>query len=267
MVSLVSVVRPFLRSALVLVAVGTSMAAVPSAGAAATPSTHVSRPVCTSSLDDPQQRTATFTVRASRGETAGDFGFTAVLEEKPAGRSWRSLKGSASPEGLGTFESAADGSAAMVRRINVRGLRLGSAYRLKVSFRWVTPSGKRRVTRRSAACTVKEMRPNVGIARARSWIPGTSGDQVVYRPQLRVKRGARLAGGKVTISVLQGTTLLGRVTPQSLSNRGLVLIPGTPCEAGADVTYRVEVDPAIEESRTADNELTVRCSPGRAAGR
>lgn len=278
MVSLVSVVRPFFRSALVIAAAcgATAVGWAPSAGAASyghaaraasAPPTQVSRPVCTTSLDDPQQRAVTFTVRASRGATASSFGFTAKLEEKAAGGSWTSLTGTASPEGLGTFQPAADGSAAMVRRINVRGLRMGSAYRLKVSFRWVTPSGKQRVTRRSAACTVKELRPNVGFLRSLPWSPGTSGDQVVYRPQLRVQRGTPFADRKITISVLQGTTVLGRVSPQSLSNRALVLVPGTVCTAGTDVTYRVDVAPAVEESNTADNELTVPCNPGRAAGR
>lgn len=268
-------VRPFFRSALVLSGVvgGTLAGGVPGAGAAtttrtaATPATQVSRPVCTTSLDDPQQRAATFTVRASRGATADGFGFTPVLEEKAAGGSWTALTGTASPPGFGNFQPAAEGAAAMVRRINVRGLRMGSSYRLKVAFRWATPSGKQRVTRRSAACTVKELRPNVGFMRSLAWTPGTSGDQVIYRPQLRVQRGAPFTDRKVTVSVLQGTTVLGRVTAQPLFHRALVLIPGTVCAPGTDVTYRIEVAPVIEESDAADNELTVPCNPNRAASR
>lgn len=277
-VSLVLVVRPFFRSALVIagVAGGTAVGGVPSAAAAvtghasraaSTPATAVSRPVCTTSLDDPQQRAATFTVRASRGATAGSFGFTAVLEEKAAGGRWTALTGAASPPGLGTFQPAADGAAAMVRRINVRGLRMGSAYRLKVAFRWATPSGKQRVTRRSAACTVKELRPNVGLSRSLPWTPGTSGDQLVYRTVLRVSRPSALAGRTITVSVSQGTTLLGQTISQLPHNGSLVLIPGSACTPGRDVTLRIEATPAIEESNVTDNELRIPCSPSRAAAR
>lgn len=204
----------------------------------------------------------------SRAQDSSSYGFNTVLEEKPAGGGWTPLKGAASPPGLGVFQPAAEGSAAMVRRINVRGLRMGSAYRLKVNFRWITPSGIQRVTRRSGPCTVKELRPNLGVIRALPWTPGTRGDQVVYRAQLRVRRLLTIVDRAVTVSVSQGTTLLGRVSPLPLYHGALVLIPGTLCTPGQDVTYRVEVaPPAIEESSTTDNELTVPCSPGRASGR
>jgi hypothetical protein len=279
MVSLVSVVRPFFRSALVVsgivsgslasgVAGGAPVAvAATTARAASTPTTAVSRPVCTTSLDDPQQRAATFTVRAARGDTATSFGFTALLEEKPAGGTWAPLKGTSSPAGLGAFQPAADGAAAMVRRINVNGLRMGSAYRLKVSFRWVTPTGKQRVTRRSAPCTVRELRPNLGVTRPLPWTPGTRGDQLVYRTVLRVSRAASFAGRTVTVSVNQGTTLLGQVTLKPLHHGSLVLIPGSACTPDQDITFRIEASPTIEESNSADNELTMPCSPGRAPGR
>lgn len=282
MVSLVPVVRPFFRSSLLVLglAAGTLVsglgeaphAVAASSGKAAragsTPATQVARPLCTSSIDDPQQRAAIFSVRASRGPVATSFGFTAVLEERPAGGTWTPLTGTASPAGLGSFQPASEGAAAMVRRINVRGLRMGSAYRLKVTFRWVTPSGKQRVVRRSPSCTVKELRPNIGIIRSLAWTPGTRGDQVVYRAQLRVLRAVPFADRKITISVSQGATVLGRVSPLPLYHGALVLIPGTLCTPGQDVTYRVDAGaPAIEESSTTDNELTVPCAPGRAAGR
>lgn len=272
-------VRPFFRAALVVSGVvagaltsgvvgGASVAgAATTARSASTPPAAVSRPVCTTSLDDPQQRAATFTVRASRGAAATSFGFTAVLEEKTAGGAWAPLTGTSSPAGLGTFQPAADGAAAMVRRINVSGLRMGSAYRLKVSFRWVTPTGKQRVTRRSSACTVKELRPNLGVTRSLPWTPGTRGDQLVYRTVLRVSRGASLAGRMVTVSVSQGATLLGQVTSKPFHNGSLVLIPGSPCTPGQDITFRIDVDPTIEESTMVDNELTMPCKPGPAAGR
>lgn len=276
-------VRPILRSALLTlgVAVGALVSGVggaPHADAASTgkaaraassPATLVSRPVCTSSLDDPQGRAATFNIRTSRGQDATtSYGFTAVLEEKPAGGAWGPLTGTASPPGLGAFQPAAAGAAAMVRRINVRGLRMGSAYRLKVTFRWVTPTGKQRVTRRSSACTVKELRPNLGVVGALPWTPGTRGDQVVYRVQLRVQRPATLLDRAITISVNQGTTLLGRVSPAPIYHGALVLIPGALCTPGQGVTYRVEVAPAaVEESTMTDNELAAPCSSGQATSR
>ncbi len=266
----VSVARPLFRSVLVVGVAGALTGVVPGVAAAAradaTPATKLSRPDCSTSLDDAQDRAATFTVRASRGSSATDFGFTARLQEKPADGSWTTLSG---VTGLGSYEAASDGASKMVRRIKVRGLRMGSAYRLKVTYRWVTPDGKRRVTRRSAACTVKELRPNVGLIRALSRTPGTRGDQVVYRTQVRLKptRTATLADREITISVSEGSTLLGRVTPRPLYHRALVLIPGRACTPGSDVTFRIEVAPEVEESRLADNELTVPCSPGRAKKR
>jgi hypothetical protein len=268
-VSFVSVVPSSLRLALVAcgVAAGTLVAAAPAAVAATagsgsrdvrTPAASVSRGVCTTSLDDSQERAASFTVRMAQGEVGAGFGFTAALEEKSPDGEWATLSGSASPDGLGSFQPAADGAGSMVRKINVRGLRMGSAYRLKVGFRWTTASGRKAVTRRSSSCTVKELRPNLGVARSLGWIPGTSGGQVVYRARLRVSRGSALAHRTVALSVLQGGKLLGSATFDRLTRGMTALVPGARCTAGSDVTIRIEA-PAVEERTLSDNELTTRC--------
>lgn len=270
-VSFVSVVPSSLRLALVAcaVAAGTLVAgastavAASSAGSgsrvASSPPASVSGGVCTTSLDDPQARAASFNVRMVRGEGGSSFGFTATLQEKVRGGTWTTLSGSASPAGLDSFQPAAVGAGSMVRRINVRGLRMGSAYRLKVSFRWAGPNGKQTLTRRSSSCTVKELRPNLGVARSLGWIPGTSGGQVVYLARLRVARATALTDHTVTLSVLQGGTLLGTATVAPLAHGATALVPAARCRAGADVTIRIETAPAVEERTLADNELTTRC--------
>ncbi|MBF6619715.1 MAG: hypothetical protein ITG02_05730 [Patulibacter sp.] len=269
---------PFsLRLALVAcaVAAGTLVAGAPAAVAAtsgsdsreaSTSSASVSRGVCTTSLDDPQGRAASFTVRMARREGSGGFGFTATLQEKSRGGSWTTLSGSASPAGLGSFQPAADGAGSMVRKINVRGLRMGSSYRLKVGFRWTTASGRQTVTRRSSSCTVKDLRPNLGVARSLGWIPGTSGGQVVYRARLRVSRVATLTDRTATLSVLQGDTVLGSATFETLTRGVTALVPGARCKAGSDITIRIEAGSTVEERTLDDNELTARCDslPGTA---
>ncbi len=222
-------------------------------------SAQVSRGVCTTSLDDPQGRAASFNVRATRGAGSSGFGFAAVLEEKSPNGSWSTLKGSASPAGLGAYQPAASGAGAMVRRINVRGLRMGSSYRLRVTFRWVTASGTQTLTRRSSACTVKELRPNLGVSRSLGWSPGVSGGQVVYRARLRVSRAGSFSGKTVTLSVVQNGTLLGSATVQPLVHGATVLIPGARCVAGEDVSIRIDAAPTVEERTLDDNELEVAC--------
>jgi len=261
------VVPSSLRSALVAcgVAVGTLVLGAPgavaatAASSATTPPASVSRGVCTTSLADPQGRAATFTVRMERGDAGPDYGFTATLQEKAPGGSWTTLSGSASPAGLGSFQPAAGGAGAMVRKINVRGLRMGSAYRLKVGFRWTTATGRQAVSRRSTACVIKELRPNLAVAQSLGWIPGTSGNQVVYRARLRIARATALTGRTVTLSVLQGGTLLGSATVDQLVHGTTALVPGARCTAGSDVTIRIEASPTVEERSLADNELTVPC--------
>ncbi len=252
--------------AVVLTAAPAGAATATTGEAPATPPASVSRGVCASSLDDPNGRAAGFVVKLSRG-TATAYGFTAVLQEKPRDGSWTTLTGAASPSGLGSFQPAVAGAPAMVRRINVRGLRMGSSYRLKVSFRWTSAQGKQTQVRRSTACTVKDLRPNLGVARVLGWRPGTSGDQVLYAAQLRVSRPALLADRTVTLSVRQDGVLLGSTVVTDPTHGETVLVPAARCARGRDITVTIDAAPTLDERNAADNALTVACPDERAARR
>lgn len=239
----------------------TGIVAAPTAGAVPVVSnlSSVSRGVCTTSLTDANARAASFTVKVANQATASSYGFAASLQERtPRGR-WTTLTGDASPVGLGPFQPAAQGAPKMIRKINVRGLRMGSSYRLKVNFRWTLPDGTQSVTVRSESCAVKELRPNLKILNILGWLPGTTGNQVVYRVRVGASRLAGIAGRMLSVSVRQGTTVLGAVSVRPTAAKQYVLVPGTRCDSRQDVTYRVDGDQKVEESNLADNESTLPC--------
>lgn len=221
----------------------------------------VTRGVCTTSATDPQARAATFGVRMRDVPPATSYGFSVRLQERLPGAKWTTLKGAAVPQGFGDFETAKAGAPRMTRKLNLQGLHPGSSYRVRVSYRWSTPSGTRQTERTSKACAVKDVRPDVGLSGAVGWQPSTTGGEVAYRIGLAADGLDALKGIDIPVVVRQGTTVLASGTVRPAGPSDELVLPGRRCMQGAPLT--VELDPAgVVEDRVATNDvLTVPCVP------
>jgi hypothetical protein len=153
---------------------------------------------------------------------------------------------------FGTWDSAAPGAGGLKVTKQVNGLRLGSAYRATVRFRWLAASGKvvRRVVRSSRACVQPDPRPDLGVA-AR----GASGDLLVVVRNLGRQAGPfelRVAsGGRQLLSQRISGLKAGRV--RALVFREL------ECEPGSTVKVTVDPGDSIAERSEANNSAELRC--------
>lgn len=264
-VPFVSVVRRLLRwSVPILLGCGglTVLAAPAPASAPAGSMAKVTRGICSSSSVDAKLRSASFTVRIRDAATASaSYGFRAVLQEQQPDDRWRALQGSDAPSGLNTFQAAQAGFSSMKRKINVQGLRQGSRYRLRVSFRWATAKDVRSVVRTSRSCLVRDRRPNLEVTDAPGWIPSTTGGQVAYRVKIKTSRRSALPATGVVVVIRQGDQELGRGTFVPKSSKDTALIHGSRCVATQPVTIEVDPQRAIDERDERDNLLVVPCQP------
>lgn len=259
------------RSALLVLAGLTGVALLgPATGSAATAGSpsdvpraaaSVSRGVCTTSATDPQARAASFVVRVRDVAPAASYGFSVKLQERMPGARWTTLKGSALPAGFGDFQTARTGAPRMSRRLNVQGLHPGSAYRLRVTYRWTGPSGTRQTERTSRACSVRDLRPEVGVTGVPGWQPSTTGGEVAYRIGLRVEGIDALKGIDVPVVVRQGSTVLASGVARPSGPAEDLLLSGRRCMQGAPVT--VELDPAgtLADRVDVGDALTAPCVP------
>jgi hypothetical protein len=153
---------------------------------------------------------------------------------------------------FGTWDSAAPGAGGLKVTKQVNGLRLGSAYRATVSFRWLAASGKvlRKVARASRVCAQPDPRPDLGVA-AR----GASGDLVVVVRNLGRQAGPfelRVSsGGRQLLSQKISGLGAGRARP--------LVIRDLECEPGSTVKVTVDPGESIAERSEANNSAELRC--------
>ncbi len=251
-----------LRRSLLAVPLVAAVLAPSAAGAAERPApSSVSRAACTTSATDPQQRAVDFVVRMSDMPAASlSYGFRLRLQERVAGRSWRTLRRSELPAGLQPNQTARSGTRRMVRRIGVRGLRPGSSYRVRVAFRWLRPNGDLRTAAAvSRACQVDDLRPNLAVGGPVAWTPAPTAGEVVYRVPVRTERSAALAGRPVVVAVLQDGTELGRTEIAPVGGDEIVLLPGRRCASDRPLRVVIDPDGTVDERDEDDNAVRTRC--------
>jgi hypothetical protein len=238
------------------------LAAAPAAAAAPPRASDVtvSSGRCTTSATDPQARAATFVVRMRGRTDVPTYGFVSQLEERVAGGTWTALKGAEAPAGLGVFKAARRGSARMVRRLTVRGLRPGSAYRLRVEGRWLRGAGSRTLTVTGRSCTVKDVRPNIALTGVFGWQPSTAGGEVAYRIGVRTTTVEALGAVDVPVLLRQGETTLATGTFRP-TGEGYVLLPGKRCVQGQPVIVTLDPDDVIDDREPTDDVLRAECVP------
>jgi len=247
--------RPSVRAlAGLLAAVPPLLALAPSAGAARS-SGDVARVACSISTSDPRSGEATFSIQARDLRPAStSYGFRVRLQQRRPGDAW-------STSSLLRFQAARPGAQRMVRRITVRGLAIGSAYRLRVAFRWRRPDGTTRTaTRTSRSCRVVDARPDVAVDEGRiGWTPAPTAGEVVYRVPLTGRATARVSGGQATVAVLQSGQELARARVDLADGGFEALVPGRRCSSAAPLRVVVDPDGEIDERDESNNVQVLPC--------
>ncbi|MDX8151413.1 hypothetical protein SK069_07410 [Patulibacter brassicae] len=221
----------------------------------------VSRTACTTSATDAQGRAVDFVVRMSDMSAPSlSYGFRLRLQERAPGGSWRTLRRSELPAGFQPSQTARAGTRRMVRRIGVRGLRPGAAYRVRVTFRWLRPNGDLRTgSTTSRACRVEDLRPNLAVGGGLAWTPAPTAGEVVYRVPMRTERPAALGGRPVVVAVLQDGVELGRTEIAPVGGDEVVLVPGRRCASDRPLRVVADPDGAVDERDEDDNAVRAAC--------
>jgi hypothetical protein len=155
---------------------------------------------------------------------------------------------------FGQWDSATPGAGGLKVTKQVGGLRLGSAYRATVGFRWLDPSGKvvRKDARATRGCVQKDPRPDLAVtARAAS----ASGDVVV------VVRNLGRAAGPFELKLSSGGRQLATEKFSGLDAggaRGLVF-RDLSCQPGSKVLVSVGPARPTAERREDNNAVELAC--------
>ena len=200
--------------------------------------------------------TASFYARVRRVKGAERMGMRFTLLERMG--EGAPLKPRRVP-GLGRWRKSRPGRRAFGVRQRVRNLVEGSAYRMRVSFRWYDADGEviKRTRRRSRVCRQFGLRPNLQVKllnAERTDVPNVLryfvsvsnvGKAAAHDAPVRLAVDGRNAGVKTV-------HLLRRAETKTLSLRGPV------CDGRADA--QADPDNVIAESAETDNSDSRACS-------
>lgn len=153
---------------------------------------------------------------------------------------------------FGKWESAEPGAGGLVSTRQVNLLRLGSAYRVQVSFRWRTSSGAvvRKAVRFTKPCRQDDPRPDLKVA-ARSFanrIEAVVGNGGITAPAFDVR--LTVGGRQIAVQRIAGLGA-GRARP--------IVFTNPRCEAGSTVKVTVDAAGELAERSEANNSAEVRC--------
>lgn len=202
-----------------------------------------------------EQRSAEFTGSMPAITGSSVLAMRFELGQRPGG-GWKPL----SPAGFGRWERSAPGAAGFVYVKRVERLAAGSAYRVRVRFRWSAADGTvlRRATRTSGACRVADLRPDLSIdgltadplpnGRARYVVQVRNGGETDALGTLRV--GLTIDGVAQVAQTLSGL---------SAAALGSVVFEGPACRPGGSVLAQADPQDVLDEADEADNALDLDC--------
>ena len=155
---------------------------------------------------------------------------------------------------FGQWDSAAPGAGGLKVTKQVNGLRLGSAYRATVGFRWLDPSGKvvRKDVRVTRGCVQKDPRPDLAVtARGAS----ASGDVVV------VVRNLGRAAGPFELKLSSGGRQLAAEKFSGLGSGGArgMVFRDLSCQPGSKVVVSADSSRPSAERREDNNAVELAC--------
>ena len=219
------------------------------AGASAGVGLGASLDSCSRSADP--GRSAVFSATMPAIEKASRLQMRFDLFSRPDfGGIWKPVTGVAT---FGTWDGSAPGAGGLKVTKQVGALRLGSAYRATVRFRWLTDAGAvvRSAFRVSKVCAQPDLRPDLAVA-ARAT---ASGRFVV------ALRNAGRAARAFDVEITSGSKQLAvrRVPGMGAGRADVMVFSGVECQPGAPV--RVTVDPRGEltERNELNNVAELKC--------
>lgn len=163
---------------------------------------------------------------------------------------WKPVKGVAT---FGTWDSSGPGAGGLKVTKQVTALRVGSAYRSVVHFRWMADGGAvvRSAVRASRTCVQPDPRPDLALtARAAS-----SGRFFV------ALRNAGQAARPFDVEITSGSKQLAlRRVPGMRAGRAYVLVfTGLECQPGSTVTVTADSRGELAERSELNNVTELRC--------
>lgn len=245
--------------ALVAAAIGSGagVAATPAPAKAAATLTSAKVVQCTRGTTA-ATRLATFRAAMVKVSGSSRMSVRLTLEESVAGGRYRTV----GAPGLGVWHKSRKGVRAFAYRQRVKALAEGSAYRVKVQYRWYKRSGAvfKSDQRRSKACRQTDPLPNFRVQRIGGRAADGNPDKVRYAVSV-INRGAAPAPASRVLLWVDGV-VAGRaaVPPLATGQVTRVFVTGPKCKTG--VGAQADTDLAVREADETDNVRADTCPTG-----
>ncbi len=235
------------------------------AGQAATPTAQVAKKRLTSAKvvqcrrgRTAAERVATFRAGIVKVPGTARMAVRLTLEESVAGGRYRKVRA----PGLGVWRKSRKGVRAFAYRQRVKALAEGSAYRVKVDYRWYRSSGSvfKRSRRRSRACRQTDPLANLRVQRIGGRAADAAG-RVRYGISV-INRGAAPAPASRVLLWVDGV-VAGRavVSPLAVGQVSRVFLDGPRCNTGLGAM--ADTDLVVRESDETDNVRSAACPAGQ----
>lgn len=200
------------------------------------------------------ERLATFRAGMVKVRGTARMAVRLTLEESVDGGRYRAV----SAPGLRVWRKSRSGVGAFAYRQRVKALAEGSAYRVKVEYRWLRRDGSvlKSAQRRSRACRQTDPLPNLRVLRVGGRATGTPG-QVRYAVSVSNRGLAPAAASRVLLWVDGAVTGRVAVPPLAVGQVTRVFLNGTRCSTG--VGAQADTDLSVRESDETDNVRSAAC--------
>ncbi len=247
----------YLVAAVAIAAALTAAAAAPAKPRAAAALTSAKVVECTRG-PTAEQRKATFRAGIIRRAGTSRMSVRFTLEESVAGGRYRAVKA----RGLGVWRRSRTGVRAFAYRQRVKALAEGSAYRVKISYRWHKRNGSvfKTAQRRSKVCRQTDPLPDLRVQR----IGGRPAEADPGKVQYGISVSNRGAAPAPTTRVLLWVdgVVAGRAAVPALAAGQVsrVFITGPKCATG--VGAQADTDLVVSEADETDNVRAAPCPSG-----
>jgi len=204
------------------------------------------------------ERLATFRAAMAKVKGTRRMSVRLTLEESVAGGRYRTV---AAP-GLGVWRKSRKGVRAFAYRQRVKALAEGSAYRVKVQYRWHGRKGAVLKTsqRRSRSCRQTDPLPNLRVQRIGGRAAGAPG-RVRYGISVTNRGAAPAPASRVLLWVDGAVAGRAAVPPLASGQVTRVFVTGPRC--GMGVGAQADTDRAVRESDETDNVRSAGCPTGQ----
>jgi hypothetical protein len=200
-------------------------------------------------------RSASFSSKMVGGSKAASMELRFDLYSRPiAGGAWKPVTGVPM---FGSWDRPSSSSVVWSKRVG--GLSVGQSYRVLVTHRWLSKSGRviRRVVLPSPACNQHDTRPDLATSfvGARSLANG----KTLYT--VRVRNLGHSAGGGFSVALAVNGVELPTARVKSLGARKshLVSFTAAACEAGSKIKAEADFSKEIVESNELNNVVESAC--------